>query len=321
MKILPVRFALLIVAMYASGVADTISSATAAPNVFTAGQRSFPASATVTCNPLPPVHLRLDSRPFCLEPLPQVRGRQLQRFERNVRRGIEVKDQAVGIINRIDRSAPRMNFDRAHLDDFQQAFFVLYVQVFVALAFMPKFEWMHILSESPPWTALIETLPAIDSGRAAQQAERAPNDAGQHEGCDGGVIFREFTFGNLTCLRYDPIGMRDRNAGRNQGTRFLRLRFDGGDVSRFFLFHLGGILILAQSLEGGMTDTPVIGPFGESDFARKCRPDPVNCRHSPAPMPFVSARVITGSDTSHLPRRSTSSRALFMVKPVPTFPA
>ena len=44
-------------------------------------------------------------------------------------------------------------------------------------------------------------------------------------------------------------------------------------------------------------------------------------RHSPAPMPFVSARVRTGSTDSILCKRVGQFTRAFIVKPVPTFPA
>jgi hypothetical protein len=53
--------------------------------------------------------------PLAFEPLPQILRGELQCFKRNIRRRIEIKDETVGIINRIDRGAPWMNFNRAHL--------------------------------------------------------------------------------------------------------------------------------------------------------------------------------------------------------------
>ena len=100
-----------------------------------------------------------------------------------------------------------MEFDRAHLDDFQQAFFILDIEVFVFLALVPEFEGLDIRAETPAGIALKETL-AVDAGGAAQQAEGPVNDVRQDEGGDAGVIFGEFALGNLTCLARS----RDRDA-------------------------------------------------------------------------------------------------------------
>ena len=117
-----------------------------------------------------------------LEPLPQVDSRKFQSFEGNVRRGIKVEDQPVGIVDRVNRRAPGMDLDRAHLDDFQQTFFVLDIEVFVTLAFVPEVEGMDIFAESPPRATLKKTLLSVDAGRTAQQAERVTRDGGSIKG-------------------------------------------------------------------------------------------------------------------------------------------
>src|SRR5690349_19971452 len=61
---------------------------------------------------------------------------------------------------------------------------------------------------------------------------------------------------------------------REPGTP-LRNRLRGaGDVSRLFLFHFRGVLVVTQPLKRGMTDSPVFLPSGKSDFAKKRRPHP-----------------------------------------------
>ena len=114
---------------------------------------------------------------FALEPLPQILRRQLDGLEGNVRRGVEIEDQAVGIIDGIDARAPGMDFDRAHLDDFEQALLVFDIEVFVTLALVLELEGLDVRAQALAGIALIEALVA-DAGRAAQQAERmAQRDA------------------------------------------------------------------------------------------------------------------------------------------------
>jgi hypothetical protein len=62
-----------------------------------------------------------------------------------------------------------MNLDRAHLDHFEQALFVVDIEVLVVLTLVPEFEGMDVLAEPPPWAPLIETLSSVDAGRAAQR--------------------------------------------------------------------------------------------------------------------------------------------------------
>ena len=117
---------------------------------FTTGHLSLPASGTVTCSPLPPVHLSTRFQALLLKPLPQVLRRELDRLEGHVRRGIEIEDHPVRVIDRIDAGAPGVQFDRAHLDDFQQAFLILDVEVFVFLALVPELEGLDVRAETLP---------------------------------------------------------------------------------------------------------------------------------------------------------------------------
>jgi hypothetical protein len=93
-----------------------------------------------------------------------------------------------------------MDLDGSHLNDLQQAFGVLDVEIFVTLAFVPEVEGMDVLAQAPPRTTLKKTLLSIDAGRTAQQAERVACDARQHERRDGSVIFSERAFRDVSCL-------------------------------------------------------------------------------------------------------------------------
>ena len=66
----------------------------------------------------------------------------------------------------------------------------------------------------------------------------------------------------------------------------------------------------------------VLRPFGEGNFAKQRRLDPVNG------LPFASGKAFglgsasgSVSPTAISSKRSASSRALFIEKPVPTLPA
>jgi hypothetical protein len=70
-----------------------------------------------------------------------------------------------------------MYLDRAHLNDFQQAFFILYIEVLVFLAFVPELEGMNVRSKALTRIALIEAL-AVNAGRTSQQTEWMPGYLG-----------------------------------------------------------------------------------------------------------------------------------------------
>ena len=105
-------------------------------------------------------------QPFMLEALPQILRRELERFERNVRRRVEIEDHPVRIIDRIDRSTPGMQLDRAHLDHFQQAFLILDIEIFVILALVLEVEGLDVRAEAPAGIALKKTL-AVDARRGS----------------------------------------------------------------------------------------------------------------------------------------------------------
>ena len=94
----------------------------------------------MTCRPFPPVHLSEDSRPFFSQALSKVLRAEFQRFKGNVRSRIKIEDHAVRAIDRVDRGTPGMKFNGAHLNHFQQSFFVLNVEVFVRLALVLEFK-------------------------------------------------------------------------------------------------------------------------------------------------------------------------------------
>ena len=150
----------------------------------------------MTCSPLPPVHFSDGFQPFVLKALAQVLRRQLDRLERDIRRRIEIEDHPVRVIDRIDRSAPGMQFDRAHLDHFQQAFFILDIEIFVFLALVPEGEGLDVRAETPAGIALEKTL-AADAGGAAQQAEGPVDDLRQDKGGHARVVFGQFALGNV----------------------------------------------------------------------------------------------------------------------------
>ena len=75
-------------------------------------------------------------KPFALQPPAKILRGPLDRFKRDVRSRVEIEDQAVGTVYCIDARTPWMYFDRAHLDEFQQAFFILDVEILVTLAFV-----------------------------------------------------------------------------------------------------------------------------------------------------------------------------------------
>ena len=62
-----------------------------------------------------------------------------------------------------------MDFDRAHLDDFEQALHIFDIEVFIILALVLELEGLHVRAEALAGIALIEALVA-DARGAAQQA-------------------------------------------------------------------------------------------------------------------------------------------------------
>ena len=218
-----------------------------------------------------------------------------------------------------------MNFDRAHLDHFQQAFLVLDIEIFVFLALVPELERLDVRPETPAGIALEETL-AVDARGAAQQAEGPVDDLRQDKGRHAGVIFGQFALGDMAGLGNHAIRMRDRDAVQDEtalASSFLRgLRGLASVCTGVSCFTSRGLLILPQSLERGMADMAVLRPLGEGDLAEQRRLDPVNR------LPFasgqgrsVSARTGSVSRQPSRAKRSASSRALFIEKPVPTLPA
>ena len=135
-------------------------------------------------------------QPFMLEALAQILRRQLDRLERHVRRRVEIEDHPVRVIDRIDRRTPGMEFDRAHLDHFQQAFLILDIEIFVFLALVPEGEGLDVRAETLAGIALEETL-AVDARGAAQQAEGPVDDLRQDKGGHAGVVFGQFALGNV----------------------------------------------------------------------------------------------------------------------------
>ena len=89
-----------------------------------------------------------------------------------------------------------MYFDRAHLDEFQQAFFILDVEILVTLAFVLELERMNVRSEAFARIALIEAL-SINAGRASQQTKRMPAYPRQQERRDSRVVFRQVALGDV----------------------------------------------------------------------------------------------------------------------------
>src|SRR5437868_696668 len=120
-----------------------------------------------------------------------------------------------------------MDLNRAHLNDFQQTLFIVDVEIFIPLPFVPEFEGMDVLAETLPRTALKETLLSVDAGRAAQQTERVTRDARQHEGCDGSVIFSKLSFRDVSYLRNDSVRMANSDAGTHDRAWIRGLGTDG----------------------------------------------------------------------------------------------
>jgi hypothetical protein len=85
----------------------------------------------VICNPLPGTFERRLESP--VKPLPQVLCGQLVRFERHVRRRVEIENQPVGIIDRIDARTPRVYLYRPYLNDLQQTVVIISIEVPVIL--------------------------------------------------------------------------------------------------------------------------------------------------------------------------------------------
>src|SRR5450631_90724 len=87
-------------------------------------------------------------QPLLLKPLPQILRRQLERLEWHIRGRVQIEDHAVGIIDRVDRGAPGMDLDCAHLDHLKQAFYILYVEILVLFPFVPELKRVYVRPEA-----------------------------------------------------------------------------------------------------------------------------------------------------------------------------
>ena len=150
-----------------------------------------------------------------LQALSKVLRAEFQRFKGNLGSRIKIEDHAVRTIDRVDRGAPGMKFDGAHLNHFQQSFFVLDVQVLVRFALVLEFKRTNIGAQTFPGIPLKETL-LIDSGRATQQAERMPHDLRQYQRRDRCIIFRKFALRDMTGVGDDAAGMSNRDSVENE---------------------------------------------------------------------------------------------------------
>src|ERR1700691_4903206 len=101
--------------------------------------------------------------------LSKVPRAELQSFKGNFRSRIKIEDHAIRTIDGVDRGAPRMKFDGAHLNYFQQPFFIFEVQILVGLPFVFEFKRTDIRAQAFSGIPLKKTL-LVESGRAAQQA-------------------------------------------------------------------------------------------------------------------------------------------------------
>ena len=146
-----------------------------------------------------------------LQSLSKILRAEFQRFKGNVGSRIKIEDHAVRKIDRVDRGAPGMKFHGAHLNYFQQSFFVFDVQVFVGLPLVLEFKRMDIGAQTFPGIPLKETL-LIDSRRAAQQTKRMPHDLRQHQGRDRCIIFRKFALRDMADVGDDTAGMSNRDS-------------------------------------------------------------------------------------------------------------
>lgn len=90
-----------------------------------------------------------------------------------------------------------MKFNPSHLDDFQQTLFILNVKVFIGSTFILELEPSDVGAWAAAGVPLKKAL-FINTGRAAQQAQRAPCDSRQDPGRHGGVVFGELAFGDVS---------------------------------------------------------------------------------------------------------------------------
>src|SRR5580658_3673709 len=104
-----------------------------------------------------------------------------------------------------------MQLNRTHLDYFEQAFLILYIEVFIFFAFVPKREGLYATAEALAWIALKETF-TINAGGTAQEAQRSPHDGRQDERRYGGVVLSQFALGDMTGFRDHSIGVSNRDA-------------------------------------------------------------------------------------------------------------
>ncbi|MNI45606.1 hypothetical protein D3C73_1000420 [compost metagenome] len=102
--------------------------------------------------------------------------------------------------------------------------------------------------------------------RASNEADRPRGRPGQHDGRNGGVIFRQLTLGDLALGIDDPLGVCDRHD-------HWRLRLSGRPC---LLDHNGfGLLVVAQAEIARMTQRAFVGHFGEGDFRYELGTEPV----------------------------------------------
>ncbi len=106
---------------------------------------------------------------LALQSLSQVLCRKLNGLEGHVRRRVEIEDEPIRVVDIIDTGAPGVDFNRTHLDNFEQALFVFDVEILETLALVPEWEGLHVRAETPSRIPLVKALFA-DTSRTSQKA-------------------------------------------------------------------------------------------------------------------------------------------------------
>ena len=107
------------------------------------------------------------------------------------------------------------------LHQFNQALFVLDIEVLVGLPFVLPGEGMNVRAKSGALISLVKAS-ARGSFRTPQQADGVAAKIGENPARYGRIIFREVAFGQADVFENHALGMRDRDSTDDKTIGLIR---------------------------------------------------------------------------------------------------
>ena len=196
------------------------------------GQSCSGSMGTTTWRPLPPVVLRKLSRPSALEALADVGG-GWRRASRQAMAGvgIEVDDDAVGVLEVVVAGAPGMDFEDSDLGEAGEGFGSGEGDVGLDFAGLLVADGNGLdAGRQGVVDVLLEEAGLAGAVGAADERERAVGDVRQHVRGDGPVVVGELLLGEAGFGVEDFVGVGEADGGVLGAGRFvmdLRILFAG----------------------------------------------------------------------------------------------